>query len=324
MKKTKVIVTGGAGFIGSHLVKRLVMLGSLVTVVDNLSRGSLKNIKEVKDKVRFIKKDLREERGLEKIFEGHHLVFNLAALNTGIDYEQGRIQEMFENNMLLQMMPLRVASRVTGISKFIQVSSAVVYSRYAMERKVPTPEDADTCNPEPSKLGYALAKKMGENLAKWYSAKSRLKTVIVRLVNTYGETDNFDEKGHFIPVIIRKFLTAEKEVVVFGSGNQKRSFLYVSDAVDALMLLARSGENGAVYNVDAGEEHSIKEVVDLIQKKLGNRDLRIKFDRSKPEGSKRRLLDSTKIRRLGWSPSTSLEVGLDRIIEDIARRILQK
>ncbi len=320
--KQKILVTGGAGFIGSHLVRRLVARGDEVTVIDDNSRGSFANLKSTIQRIRLVQMDLRCEEGLDKVFKGQNVVFNLAALNTGVDYDLGRTQTMFEDNMLLQLIPIRVAGRTKTIRKFIQVSSASVYSREAMENQVPTPETADTSNPEPSKLGYAFAKKMGENLAYWYSENSHLKTVIARFINVYGENDNFDEKGHFIPVMIRKFLEAQQEVQVFGSGKQKRSFLYVEDAVEALLTLERKGKSGDVYNIDAGEEHSVKEVVDSIYQLLGQPQLKVQYDTTKPEGSQRRLLDSRKLKALGWSPQISFETGLKRTVEDIKKKLM--
>ncbi len=312
-KKKSIIVTGGAGFIGSHLVRELIELGHHVTVFDDLSRGTLKNLKYLEGKFNIIKKDLRIEKGLIADFEGHEIIFNLAALNTGVDYDLGRTQTMFEDNMLLQMIPLKVAAQTKSVKKFIQISSASVYSRKAMEEQIPTPEDADTSNPEPSKIGYALAKKMGENLAQWYALNTPLQTVISRFINVYGENDHYDEKGHFIPIMIRKFFEATDEVEVFGSGDQKRSFLYVMDAVKALVLLAEKGENGGVYNVDSGDEKSIREVVNMIQSLTGKNNLKIHFDRTKPEGSQRRLLDSSKLQKLGWRPSTSFGEGIEKV-----------
>jgi len=321
MNYKNILVTGGAGFVGSHLVKKLLSIGGYnVGVIDNLSRGKKENLIGVLDKINFYNVDLRCETGLLEIFEGYDLVFNLAALNTGVDFDKGRTELMFEENMLLQLIPLRVAGKTNSIKKFIQVSSASVYTKEAMEIEVPTSELADTSNPEKSKLGYALAKKMGENLAVWYAQNSSLETSIARFVNVYGENDHFDDLGHFIPMMTRKVLLAKKEVEVFGSGEQKRSFLYVKDAVNSLIILANKGGNGEVYNVDSQDEKSIKEIVELIRSIL-NKKVNFNFDLSKPEGSKRRMLDSSKIRKIGWQPQTSFEDGFRKTILDVEKRL---
>lgn len=314
LKGKKILVTGGAGFIGSHLVEKLVELGAEVSVADDFSRGTRKNLKTVKNQITIYKVDLRQEKKLAKIFHGQEIIFNLAALNTGVDFDKGRTQIMFEENMLLQMMPIRVAAKTPSVKKFIQVSSASVYSKKAMEEQVPTPEHANTFDPEPSKLGYALAKKMGEYLAKWYAENTKLWTISVRFINVYGERDNFDEMSHFIPAIIRKFIEAKKKVVVFGSGNQKRSFIYVSDVISALLLLLDKGEKGEAYNIDGQEEKSVKEVVNLVHKHLKKDQLEIVYDTSLPEGSQRRMLDNTKLKALSWQPETTFEEGLQKTI----------
>ncbi|MFZ5376238.1 MAG: NAD-dependent epimerase/dehydratase family protein [Patescibacteria group bacterium] len=314
------LVTGGAGFIGSHLVKRLVRMKKNVGVIDNFSRGSMRNLAPVADKITIYNKDLTREDGLKQIFSHYNIVFNLAALNTGVDFDMGRTEVMFEQNMLLQMIPLRVAARVGNITDFIQVSSASVYSREAMEKEVPTPETADTYNPEPSKLGYALAKLMGENLAHWYATNTGLRTVIARFINVYGQNDHFDDLGHFIPMMTRKIIEADKQVVVFGSGKQKRSYIFVDDVVDALIFLLEKGQNGQVYNVDAEQEKSVAQVVKMICQIL-RKNPQLIFDLSKPEGSQRRLLDCSKINDLGWRAKTDFSDGLVRTVRDIKRRL---
>jgi len=316
----KILVTGGAGFIGSHLVEELVKLGADVTVIDNLSRGNKKNLTSVKDRISFFNADLRIEKKVLPLFQNQEIIFNLAALNTGVDFDEGRTQVMFEENMLLQMIPLRVAGKTKSVKKFIQVSSASVYSRDAMENHVPTPETADTTDPEPSKLGYAIAKKMGEHLARWYAENSSLWTVSARFINVYGDRDNSDSLGHFIPVMIRKVIHAKKEVLVFGSGKQKRSFIFVSDVISALLVLLEKGQKGETYNIDAQEERSVKEVVQSIIKILGKNKVKMIFDKTKPEGSQRRMLENKKLQNLGWKPKISFEDGLKRTISSMTTK----
>ncbi len=319
LRKTHALVTGGAGFIGSHLSERLITLGARVTIADNFSRGSLSNIRHLNKQVAIINADLRTERGALRATKNQTIVFNLAAVNTGVDFDIGRTQYMFEENMLLQMMPLRAAA-INNVQKFIQVSSASIYSTLAMERHVPTIESDDEGNPEQSKLGYALAKREGENLARWYSENANLHTVIARLINVYGTRDNYDDLGHFIPTIIKKFIQADSSIEIFGSGNQKRSFLHVEDAVSALLLLAQEGVNGNVYNIDPQDEHTIKEIVLAVQKIMHKQNVRLIFNQNQPEGSKRRMLNNNKIKKLGWKPTHTVLTSLPEIVHDILLR----
>ncbi|MCB9813395.1 MAG: NAD-dependent epimerase/dehydratase family protein [Pseudomonadales bacterium] len=312
-----VLITGGAGFIGSHLARKLALLGSKVSIIDNLSRGNINRLIDIKDKINFYKADVTNLKSSQKYFKNQEIIFNLAALNTGVDFDLGRTEVMFEQNMLLQMMPLKMSQKSGSVKRFIQASSASIYSTDAMVNQIPTPESAAGGEPEKSKLGYALAKQMGEYLANWYYKDTGLDTVIVRFINVYGEDDNYDEMGHFIPVVIRKFIEADKKVEIFGSGNQKRSFIYVDDVVNALLVLAERGVAGEVYNVDSNCEKTVKEVVELIAKFFNDKKLKIFYDTTKPEGSQRRMLDSSKLRSLGWKSKTEFKIGLYSTIQNI-------
>jgi nucleoside-diphosphate-sugar epimerase len=320
LKNTPVLITGGAGFIGSHLTRTLLSKGAIVTVADNFSRGTRTNLKEFGENISIINTDLRTERGALQATNGQTVVFNLAAVNTGVDFDVGRTQYMFEENMLLQMMPLRAAAK-NKVHTFIQVSSASIYSTESMEKRVPTKESDDSGYPESSKQGYALAKKMGEYLAGWYSENSTMRTVIARFINVYGTHDNYDDLGHFIPTIVKKFHNARNHIEIFGSGRQKRSFIHVNDAISGLLVLSSRGINGQAYNIDAQDEHTIKEIVVLIQKIMGKKHIRLVFNTDLPEGSKRRMLDTTKINKLGWKPKHEILSSLPEIIEDITERL---
>jgi nucleoside-diphosphate-sugar epimerase len=319
MRGSNVLITGGAGFIGSHLTEYLLHIGCNVTVADNLSRGSYEYMKAIKKHVEFLPYDLRDENKAVKACKDKDIVYNLAALNTGIDYDSGRTQEMFEENILLQMIPLRAAAKC-GVKKFVQISSASIYSKDAMERRVPTKEEDDGGEPEPSKLGYALAKRMGEKLAEWYSLNNEIHTVRARFINVYGPRDHFDSKGHFIPIMIKKFIDEKITVEVFGSGNQCRSFIHVQDVVSALDVLAQKGKRGEVYNVDSQDEFSVKDVVRLIQKDMKKSSVQLLYNTSLPEGSRRRMLDNSRIKALGWIPKYTLPACLPDVIGDIQRR----
>ncbi len=322
MKKKNILITGGAGFIGSHFAKTCVLLGHKVTIIDNLSRGTMINIEEIKKNIRFVDEDIKNIASIAPFFTGIDAVVNLAALNTGVDFDIGHTEYMFHENMLLQMNPIKAAA-ASGVSKFLQISSASIYSRKAMEQRVPIKESDDQGNPEPSKEGYAYAKRMGEKLALWYGQNTPMHTVIIRPINTYGTRDHFDEKGHFIPCMIRKFLTTMDTVDVFGSGKQKRSYVAVEDLVDALLLLMERGSGGETYNIDAQDEHSVKEIVMTIHKLVG-KNVAVRFNLALPEGSQRRVLDNKKIQSLGWTPKKNLIDALPSLIDDIRHRLHEK
>jgi UDP-glucose 4-epimerase len=319
VKSHNILITGGAGFIGSHLAERLIASGARVTIADNLKRNSYINIQHIRKLAKFLNVDLTTLEGALEATKKQDVVFNLAAINTGIDFDIGRTQYMFEENMLLQMQPLR-AAYINKVNKFVQVSSASVYSRKAMEKRYPTKETDDDEEPEPSKLGYALAKKMGEKMATWYSQNTPLCTIIVRPINVYGPRDHFDTLSHFIPTIIRKFIDAKKNIEIYGTGKQKRSFLHVLDLVDALVLLMNKGKNGEIYNIDSHDDHTIKEIVNAVQKIMSLSRISISYNTSMPEGSKCRLLNNQKIKSLGWKSGYELLHELPTIIKDVQSR----
>jgi nucleoside-diphosphate-sugar epimerase len=315
----RILVTGGAGFIGSHLVRRLAGLGARVTAADDLSRGNGLAIAGLTGTT-FIQSDLRVEAQAMAVTADQDIVFNLAAFNTGVDYDIGRTQKMFEENMLLQLVPIRAAA-ANRVPLFIQISSASIYSTAAMEQRAPTTETDDGGEPEPSKLGYALAKRMGENLAKWYALNTSMQTRIARFINVYGPGDHFDYLGHFLPAVINKFTQADGEIRVFGTGGARRSFLHVDDAVEGVLTLAQHGANGEAYNIDPQDEHTIREMVQMIQKVMGRQATRIVWDTTAPEGSCRRILDNAKIKNIGWRPKRTLsESTVSEIVNDIGRR----
>lgn len=310
------LVTGGAGFIGNHLCKKLLLKGE-VTVVDDFSRG----VRRKANGLRLEELDItREVDRLKIIMEDHDVVFNLAALNTGVDFDVGRTNKMFEQNFLLQTIPLKIAAELKNVKKFFQISSASVYRREDMEKGF-LGEESLTNDPEPSKEGYAWAKIMGEKQTQWFVKDKQLKAVIVRPINVYGPGDHFDDKGHFIPVIVRKFLEAEKRIEVYGSGKQKRSFVYIDDLVEALMLLLQKGGVGEVYNIDSGREFEISGVVKKIQNITKKNEIEVVYNKLKPEGSKRRILKTDKIRRLGWKPRVKFSDGLEKVVSDVEKRL---
>jgi len=312
-KGKKVLVTGGAGFIGSHLVEELVQDGAKVRVADNLERGRRVNLKAVKDNIEMMKIDLRNLANSRKACKGMEVVFNLAAKVTGIEYNRSHQADMFENNMLLQHFPLQ-ASSLEGVQRFMQLSTACIYPH---DSKVPTPEgEGERGEPEPTNAGYGWAKRMGEKLARWYAQETSMEIGIVRPFNAYGPRDYYDTgTSHVIPALIKKVLDGNNPVEVWGSGNQKRVFVHARDFALGLKLLGEKYAKPDPVNLGHDLMVSIKELLAAIQKLTGIKNPPF-FNTKMPEGYPTRAADTTKLKRVtgGFVPSISLEEGLTEMI----------
>jgi len=284
-----------------------------VCVGDNLETGHLGNLRKVNSDIEFVKSDLRELEGAFKACQGQEVVFNLAAKITGIGYSRLHQSEMFETNMLLQQNVIHAAHR-SGVTKFCQVSSACVYPADAI---VPTPEsEGHRGTPEPANAGYGWAKRMGENLATYYSSETDMKVVVARPFNAYGPRDHFDtETGHVIPALIKRIIDGHNPVEVWGSGNQTRVFVHAYDFAKGIRLLAEHYDQPDPVNIGHDEEISIRNLVDEIQELAGTRK-RTLYNLEMPEGYARRAADTTKLKRItNFVPTISLDAGLAEMIE---------
>ncbi len=316
-KNKKVVVTGGAGFIGSYLTELLVAEGAQVTVADNLVRGSKSRIQSVAKKVRLVTGDLFEVNNCVHAFKGQEIVLNLAAKVTGIEYNRFNMADMFECNMKLQMNTLHAAA-LCKVKRFLQISTACIYPHDA---KVPTPESEGTRGaPEPTNEGYGLAKLMGEKLAKYYSVEKKMEVVIGRPFNAYGPRDHFDSAtSHVIPAIMKRILDGENPVTIWGTGNQSRVFVHARDLARGMMLLAEKGPVAEPVNIGHDQEVTIKMLFDVICRVTG-RSPQPFYDTSKPDGYARRSADTTLLRKYtGFVPSTSLEDGVREMYEWFAK-----
>lgn len=311
-KNKKVLVTGGAGFIGSYLSELLVEEGAQVTIADSLVRGSKTRIENIIKKVDLKALDLFDYQNCIKACQNQEVVLNLAAKVTGIEYNRFNMADMFESNMKLQMNVLQAASECK-VKRFLQVSTACIYPHDA---KVPTPEsEGERGSPEPTNEGYGLAKLMGERLAKYYTREKGIEVVIGRPFNAYGPKDHFDEAtSHVIPAIMKRVLDGDDPVVIWGSGNQSRVFVHAKDVAQGMMLIAEKAPPAQPINIGHDHEITIKELFNLICKVIGKYP-KAQFDISKPDGYPRRAADVTLLRKLtGFVPSISLEDGIREML----------
>lgn len=291
-KNKKVLVTGGKGFIGSHLVKKLTEVGAVVTIAD-INNG-------------YKSCDLTLFKNCLIDTKDKDIVFNLAANVGGISYNNTHQGKMFRENIDIGMNVME-ASRQNKVKKFLCVSSACVYSD---EAPIPTSElYGFTGNPQETNFGYGWAKRVLELQAQIYAEESKFPVVIVRPYNCYGENDHFGVNGHVIPSLIKKIYNSKKTLEVWGTGEQTRSFIYVEDLVEGMMLAVEKGGVGEVYNLGSKEETTIKDLIKVILD-LSCKKIKVKFT-NELGGQPRRLPYTYKAEKdLGFIAKTSLREGL--------------
>ncbi|HUQ85180.1 MAG TPA: SDR family NAD(P)-dependent oxidoreductase [Candidatus Limnocylindrales bacterium] len=312
-KNKKVLVTGGAGFIGSHVVEKLVERGAKVTILDNLQNGKKSNLSHLKKSMTFIKGDCRSVKDAEKACSGQDVVMNLAARVGGIEFNRTHQATMMRDNLLIGTVMIE-AARKMKVDRFLVVSSACVYPRNC---SVPTPEaEGFMDEPEPTNGGYGWAKRMAEKLGIYYAEEFGMKVGIVRPYNCYGPRDHFDpELSHVIPALIKRVFDGENPVKVWGSGKQTRAFLYVEDLAEGMILSIENYPVPDPINLGTDDEISIKKLIKTIVDITGIKT-KVEFDTSKPDGSPRRNSDNKKaIKYAKFKAKMSLDDGLRKTID---------
>ena len=310
--RKKVLITGGAGLIGSFMAEELVKLGSIVTVVDNLKRGNLKNLDAVIDNVEFIQRDLTDFTSCRRLCKGMDVVLHLASDAYGLSYSYKHHSEILTNNILLNTNVLN-ACHCNNIPRILAVSSSCVYPD---DSKTPTEEyTCFTGEPESANIGYGWSKRLLEIQARQLHADYGTEVGIVRPANVYGPRDPIVGKGtHVIPSLIYKTLHETGPIVVWGSGNQTRNFVFVKDAVKAMLLVTEKYPTSSPVNIGSKNSTSMKELIGMITRLSGvQRD--ITFDETKPEGARHKSVTINLLKEVtGFEPQTQLEEGLKETI----------
>ena len=306
----KTIITGGAGFIGTNLVLRLLKEGRDITVIDNVERGHKENLEGLD--VETIYADLRDYSQAAKAIQNADVVYHLAARVGSVNYLHGTNSaelETLQDNLLIDTNVFR-ACRESGVKKIVYASSVSVYpiEKQQVVGARFREEDIYPISPEG---GYGWAKFMGEVQL---GMTENCKSAIARIFNAYGEYNDYGEYAQVVPSLIKKALFYPKQpYVVWGDGNQTRCLLYIDDCIDALLKL----EGAASYppprvNIGSEEETPIRELVRTIIK-ISGKEIEPEFDPSMPVGPRSRVPDTRKARELlGWEPRTPLEMGLRR------------
>ncbi|MBI5624010.1 MAG: NAD-dependent epimerase/dehydratase family protein [Elusimicrobia bacterium] len=314
-KDKAVLVTGGAGFAGSHVVEELLRRDPSVrvTVADDLSSGRRENLRSVYKKVRFVRGDLRELENAVTACRGQAVILHLAARVWGVDYNQKHPASMFRDNALLAAQVLE-AARLCEAERFLMTSSVCVYPRDA---SIPTPEaEGFLGTPEPTNEGYGWAKRMGEFMSRAYHREHGLKVAVVRPANAYGPRDHFEsEHSHVISALIRRAVRGDDPLKVWGDGSQTRSFLYVEDFARGLVDACERHAECDPLNLGTTEEVTVRALAETVLRLSGSK-ARLEFDPGQPSGQPRRACDSSRAEEvLGFAPRVSLEEGLRKTIE---------
>lgn len=315
-----VLITGGAGFIGSHLVESLLEKGGSIRIADNFSRGKESNIEPFIEKIDLLKADLTRRKNCVKATENIDYVFHLAASVGGIQYIKkenvgGLTPSVQMNTHMLE------GARENDVERFLFTSSACVYKQKTEELNRFKEGDAYPANPHST---YGWAKLLGEIACESYHEDYGIKCSIPRIFNVYGERENLDPKwSHVIPSLIRKaILYPEVKFKIFGDGTQERGFMYVDDCVEGLIRCMERKADGDPINLGNGEEVvSINELAGRIIK-LSGKDIEIEHDTSGPRGTYKYCADTTKMEEaLGWSPKVTLDEGLKKTYEWAEREL---
>ncbi len=302
MKGKGVLVTGGAGFIGSWLCQRLVEEGYEVTCLDNLTSGNVENIAGLD--VKFIRHDVKQPLELEADY-----IFHLASRASPVDFEQHAMDILLTNSQGAYNM-LQLAEQ--NNARFLLASTSEVYGD---PQKHPQDEGYwGNVNPIGVRSCYDEAKRFAEALSLSFHRKQGLDVRIARIFNTYGERMRQDD-GRVIPNLINQAIS-RKPLTVYGEGTQTRSFCYISDMIDGLIgLMFTAGLGGEVINIGNPDEVTILEVAGLI-KNLTHSSSEIVFCSLPQDDPVRRKPDITKAKQvLSWKPQVGLKQGLNRTIE---------
>ena len=298
----RAIVTGGCGFIGSHLAEKLIRLGYKVIIIDNLSTGRLENISSFQKKLKFYKLDIKKQSNIEYLFKNIDIVFHCAALADIVPSIQ-KPKKYYESNVTGSLNVVSSSAKY-NVKKIVYTASS---SCYGINKNTPTNEN-EKINPE---YPYALTKYLGEQIILHWSKVYKLNCISLRLFNVYGPKSR--TSGTY-GAMFGTFLTQKlfnKPFTVVGSGKQSRDFTYVTDVVNALILAAQSKVKLEVMNVGSGQTVTVNHIIKLLKGK----SIKIPKRPGEPDIT---FADIRKIKnKLKWKPKIKIEKGIKLLLSNI-------
>ncbi len=306
-KTDRIFVAGHRGMVGSAVIRALESAG-----FSNLLKRSREEL------------DLADPRAVSDFFrkEKPDIVVFAAAKVGGIKANNDFPVEFLTDNLRIQTNVISAAHE-NGARKLLFLGSSCIYPKYAPQ---PIPESALLTGPlEPTNDAYAIAKIAGVKLCQAYDREYRANFISAMPTNLYGPNDNFDlETSHVLAALLRKAHEAKtkraRELVVWGTGAPRREFLHVDDCASACLFLLEKYDSPEIVNVGCGEDVTIREVVGLVCDVVGF-DGELTWDKTKPDGTPRKLLDVSKLRGLGWEPSIPLRDGIARTYDWFLKNI---
>lgn len=302
IKDSKILVTGGSGFLGSHVVEKLAAGGVPAENIFVSRSGEF---------------DLRNFEDCKRAVEGQDIVIHLAAKVGGIGFNQAKPGELFYDNIVMGAQMIEAAHEA-GVKKFVAMGTVCAYPKFT-----PSPfreEDLWNGYPEETNAPYGLAKKALLVQAQAYRKEYGDNVVFLLPVNLYGPRDNFKpESSHVIPALIKKVADAKNKgsdhIDVWGTGRATREFLYVEDAAEGIVLATERFDKPDPVNLGSGKEISIKSLIELICRFMGFKG-ELRWDATKPDGQPRRMLDTSRAEKeFGFRAKTDFEEGLKKTIE---------
>ena len=320
---SNILVTGGAGFIGSHFVKRLINKGYNVTVIDNLERGKLEFLP---DNINFHKLDLRDYDSIKDIFKDQDCVVHLASKVGGIGTYLSKPYDVMSSNITIDSNVLKAIIE-NNISKYFYASSAHIYPKSLQTTKDSPLINESQAYPADPELSYGWAKLIGElsvqSATKEYSF---LKAAIARFIGIYGPDQDFElETGSVIPVFSHRAIKyPEVDFNVWGTGEETRSYCYIDDTLDCMeLMIQKLDELDLVGPLNVGKEErvSIAEIADIVIN-ISGKDINVDYDTTKNTVIWGQWCECKEAKNiLGWEAKTTLEEGIKNVYNNIEDRI---
>lgn len=303
----RVLVSGGAGFIGSHIVDKLVEGGYEVGILDNLFTGDLANISQHDHKIKVHKGDISDYNIVKETVNGYDAVIHEAALVSVTRSVEDPIRSNLVN--VGGTLNLLKASVDSGVKKFLYASSSSVYGE---TETLPKKESMNTLPISP----YAVSKLAAENYCRAFAKVYGLNTISLRYFNVYGPRQKYGQYSGVIPMFVKKAMNNEPPLI-YGDGSQTRDFTFVGDVAQANLLCLENSSisPGEVFNAAAGNTITINDLALTICELLGKPDLKAEYSQARKGDIKASYADITKIRKIGFTPKFTLRDGLERVIE---------